>query len=29
MAEQADKPELREKLINLGEWMRAAMTTSP
>jgi hypothetical protein len=30
LAEQADTPELREKLLNLaGEWMRAAMTTSP
>jgi len=26
LAEQADKPELREKLLNLArEWMRAAM----
>ena len=30
LAEQADTPELREKLLNLArEWMRAVMTTSP
>ena len=30
LAEQADTPELREKLLNLaGEWMQAVMTTSP
>jgi len=30
LAEQADTPELREKLLNLArEWIRAVMTTSP
>jgi hypothetical protein len=30
LAEQADTPELREKLLNLArEWMRSVMTTSP
>ena len=30
LADQADTPELREKLLNLArEWMRAVMTTSP
>ena len=30
LAEQADTPELREKLLNLTrEWMRAVMATSP
>jgi hypothetical protein len=29
LAEQADTPELREKLLNLArKWMRSVMTTS-
>ena len=29
LAEQADTPELREKLLNLArEWMRSVMTTT-